>query len=83
MNCAVQVYKARLSKAHNVAVKEFRETHSAQQQLAVMMEVAILKNCHSPHIVQFMGACIKVGLPLDILSISHEYTAGWRMSYDP
>ena len=46
------VYKARLSRVHDVAVKEFRRHHSRRQQLAVIMEVAILKSCHNPYIVQ-------------------------------
>eukprot|EP00884_Botryococcus_braunii_P003328 jgi/Botrbrau1/12997/Bobra.384_1s0021.1 len=52
------VYKGVLNGVDDVAVKQLRESDPAIRD-RFRQEISILKEIHSPHIVQFMGACIQ------------------------
>eukprot|EP00891_Asterochloris_glomerata_P006316 jgi/Astpho2/6316/Aster-08149 len=50
------VFKAQRDGVQEVAVKIFHNVADARQQKGIMREVAILRSCKSPNIVQFYGA---------------------------
>lgn len=49
-----------------VAVKVV-SSHSAKQQARFTREIATLRACHNPHIVQFLGACMHMNQTLLVM----------------
>jgi Protein tyrosine and serine/threonine kinase len=60
---ASQVYKAVRGGVTTVAVKKMKLTSDRQRE-EFLKEVAILKGLRDGNIVQFLGACLQVGLSL-------------------
>lgn len=57
----MQVYKALQDGVTVVAVKRLHGYLDPRQSKAFLGEIATLRNLHSPHIVQFLGACLEPG----------------------
>jgi hypothetical protein len=55
-----QVYKAVLDGTQPVAVKKLLRSDGALDA-KFLREIAILKECHSTQVVQFLGACLTPG----------------------
>ena len=58
---ALQVFKALQDGVTVVAVKRLRGNLDDRQSQAFLQEIAILRDLHSPYIVQFLGACLEPG----------------------
>ncbi|KAK9830808.1 hypothetical protein WJX74_008176 [Apatococcus lobatus] len=56
-----QVYKALQDGVTAVAVKRLHNSLDARQRQLFLREIATLRDLHSPHIVQFLGACLQPG----------------------
>ena len=57
----MQVFKALLDGVTVVAVKRLHGYLNTRQSQAFLREIATLRDLHSPHIVQFLGACLELG----------------------
>ena len=57
----LQVFKAMQDGITVVAVKRLRGNLDDRQSQAFLREIATLRDLHSPHIVQFLGACLEPG----------------------
>ena len=57
----MQVFKALQDGVTVVAVKRLHGYLDARQSQAFLREIATLRDLHSPHIVQFLGACLEPG----------------------
>lgn len=56
-----QVYKGVMHDVQLVAVKQLKQ-HDARNDIRFLREIAILKECRSPHVVQFLvsvGQCME------------------------
>ena len=51
--CYVQVYRATWNEVQTVAVKQLLQ-HDARNDIRFLREIAILKECRSTHVVQFL-----------------------------
>jgi len=56
-----QVYKAVLDGTQPVAVKKLLRSDGGALDVKFLREIAILKECHSTQVVQFLGACLTPG----------------------
>ncbi|KAK9821630.1 hypothetical protein WJX74_001672 [Apatococcus lobatus] len=54
-----QVFRALQDGVTVVAIKRLHNNLDARQRQAFLREIATLRNLHSPHIVQFLGACLQ------------------------
>ena len=61
MNLIAQVYKGQLAGGAEVAVKVLADMSSERAQEDFLHEIAVLRACHDPHIVQFLGAVVEPG----------------------
>ena len=55
----MQVFRALQDGVTVVAIKRLHNNLDARQRQAFLREIATLRNLHSPHIVQFLGACLQ------------------------
>ncbi|EIE26921.1 kinase-like protein [Coccomyxa subellipsoidea C-169] len=55
-----KVYKAQWNDYQQVAVKQLKQ-HDARNDIRFLREIAILKECRSTNVVQFLGACVAPG----------------------
>ncbi|CAL8468908.1 g8449 [Coccomyxa elongata] len=55
-----KVYKAEWNDYQQVAVKQLKQ-HDARNDIRFLREIAILKECRSTNVVQFLGACVAPG----------------------
>ena len=62
--CEMQVYKATWNDVQTVAVKQLL-SHDARNDIRFLREIAILKECRSTHVVQFLvcDCCRPLPLP--------------------
>ena len=52
----MQVYRAEWRHIQSVAVKQLKQ-HDARNDIRFLREIAILKECRSGHVVQFLVSC--------------------------